>query len=204
MRSLSDVSLPVSCRFIKLDIKDFYMSGEHALLTKYSAMVVDPGLREDYEFLTNAVLKSQYVAPKGPLGGPQGKSTSSNGTFNVYKVLSGAGMGMAASGHVADACFYHLVEKDSSLNPLLLTPMVSFFTPGSKTISFSSSMPLMMGFPTSEGLSKTFKRGAVPSKSSWRMCPDMVAKCLIFLFLVVLRVTVRFRCFLNHQAFGSR
>ena len=111
MSKLSCVKLPVNFRFLKLDIKEFYMSGSHPLLSSKSALAVDPSLREDYCLLASAVLNSQHV-------------THDSG---VYRVLSGAGMGLAASGHVADATFYHHAEKDFVLEPSIRTTYGLFF-----------------------------------------------------------------------------
>ena len=74
------------------------MSGTHKQLTDFCSLAVDVAQREDFSLLTSAILESQYV-----------RQASCQKTF---KVLSGAGMGMAASGHIADSVFYFMAEKD--------------------------------------------------------------------------------------------
>ena len=91
------VRLTSTCRFIKFDIKDFYMSGSFSELTSFASRAVDCSIRTDFSLLLDAVLNSQYV--RSPTSG------------EVYKVKVGTGMGMLASGHVADAAFYEMVEK---------------------------------------------------------------------------------------------
>ena len=93
----SRVKLTRTCRFIKFDIKDFYMSGSFEELTMYSSLAVDPAVRDNFKLLLDAILNSQYVSSPA-----QGK---------VHKVTVGTGMGMLASGHVADAAFYEMVER---------------------------------------------------------------------------------------------
>ena len=101
MRKTENLRLPHVCRFMKLDIKDFYMSGSHEDLVTYSSLCVDQEVRSDYTILSKAILASQYVSCSGK---------------DIYRVKSGAGMGMLAPGHVADSAFYSMVEA-----PFVLT-----------------------------------------------------------------------------------
>ena len=102
MRKTTNLRLPSACRFMKLDIKDFYMSGSHKDLVSYSSLAVDPSVRDDYILLASAILESQYV--------------TSDALPGAFKVCSGAGMGMLASGHVPDSAFYYMVEKPWALD----------------------------------------------------------------------------------------
>ena len=108
MYKTRNLKLPSTCRFLKFDIKDYYMTGSHADLVKLSSLLVEQTHREDFSLLTEAVLTSQYICSSSS---SSHSSSSSSSSGKTYKVRSGAGMGMLASGHIADASFYSLVEK---------------------------------------------------------------------------------------------
>ena len=97
MNKVSRVCLPLACRFVKLDIKDFYMSDTHDALVANSSLSVDVAERDDYRCMASAVWRSQFV--------------KSSFHSHAFRSKVGAGMGMLSSGHVADAAFYEKVEK---------------------------------------------------------------------------------------------
>ena len=103
LSKVSRMVFPKSCRFLKFDIADFYMTGSHDMLVRTSSLVCDSSVRSLYCTLGSAILSSQYI-----------QSAISPG---VYRVKCGAGMGMSASGDVADASFYTLAEKPFILQP---------------------------------------------------------------------------------------
>ena len=103
-RKLKSFQLPVSCRCVKLDVKDFHLTGKHTHLVERSASILEPSAREDYSTLTKAILSNQYVR-------------SDVFPSATYKVVSGTGMGMIPSGSISDACLYANLERDYVLKP---------------------------------------------------------------------------------------
>ena len=94
-------SLPVSqeCRFVKIDIKEYFMEGSHSQFLEYSAPYVAQQWRRTYKHVLQYVLDSQYV-----------EADLLNG--RLWKVLKGAGMGLGFSGELCDTTFYSTVERD--------------------------------------------------------------------------------------------
>ena len=85
---------------IKLDIKDFYIVGEHHVLSDAVARLFpDVRLRSLVWDVVYYLLDNQYVADRGADGETQ------------YKVRYGTGIGLLHSGDLADAVFFSLVEK---------------------------------------------------------------------------------------------
>ena len=98
VRKLRGIPLPDTCRFIKYDIKEFYMTGSHGLLIDESAKLVPIDDRSNYRMMAGAMLSSQYIC--------------SNMLPNrVFRAVVGSGMGMLPSSDIADATFYSMVEK---------------------------------------------------------------------------------------------
>ena len=79
MAQLRSVSFPLGIRCLKLDIKDFYLTGSHNVLIERSASLLDAEDRDDYRLLAEAVLSNQYIV--------------SGISSNIYKVVKGYGDG---------------------------------------------------------------------------------------------------------------
>ena len=95
--------IPTDATFLKLDLKDFYMSGDHSLLVDQSSSILEVKNRSDFRLLLSSILGNQFIRfPDSP---------------QVLKVCKGSGMGMICSGEVADATLYALVEKRFTLLP---------------------------------------------------------------------------------------
>ena len=83
--------------FVKLDLKDFYMSGSCMDLTNDVVGIFPRGPRKSIiEACVIFLLDSQFIQSKAIPG--------------LFKVETGTGMGLIASGDLADAAFYHRVE----------------------------------------------------------------------------------------------
>ena len=101
---LRSFKVPHGARWLKLDVKDFYMTGAHPLLVEESSKIVEPSMRADYKCLAESILENQYVV-------------SDMCPQSFYKVVTGTGMGMIPSGCVSDSVLYSLLEKGFILKP---------------------------------------------------------------------------------------
>lgn len=98
--------LEIDCRVIlaKADIKDYYMSGEHSeLCTSVSSLFPEQRLASLVKDATDFLISNQYVRHKA-LGDV------------IYRACNGAGMGMTASGNLADSVFYSTMELPFTLD----------------------------------------------------------------------------------------
>ena len=98
-RKPANFRLDDGVRFIKLDVKDYFMTGDHGYLAQQSSLVLDVDRRDDYRVVASAILKNQFVSSKSLPG-------------EVFEVTSGTGMGMICSGHIADAVLHNSLEKN--------------------------------------------------------------------------------------------
>jgi len=80
-----------------IDIKEFFMSGTHQIITSSTSSQVDIRFREVYKALLSWLLKNQYIQVH-------------NVPNAVWRVLCGTGMGSLMSGELADVCFFILAE----------------------------------------------------------------------------------------------
>ena len=96
--------IPHHHRIIKIDIKDYFMSGEHDNLISNSSELIDPERRSCFKDLLRPILAHQYVRLDGD-------------TDCAYRVVTGSGMGMLCSGEVSDAAFYSMAERRTVLLP---------------------------------------------------------------------------------------
>ena len=92
-RKPKNFRLPCSCRCIKLDVKDYYLTGKHGHLIERSASILDPEIRDDFSLLAKAILSNQYVVSHVFPG-------------VTHRVICGTGMGMIPSGAISDAALY--------------------------------------------------------------------------------------------------
>ena len=89
--------LPPNSIFLRFDIKEFYMSGEHSELISRCAGYVPLASRAAFSSMTEFILGSQYVTVPGR-------------PDHCYKVTTGSGMGLSCSGALSDLTFYDLAE----------------------------------------------------------------------------------------------
>ena len=81
--------------FVKVDIKCFFMSGTHNALTDKCKPAFPPRTSDALSSLHHFILDNQFIVEGSEL----------------WKVLSGGGMGLTISGDTADMVFYTSVEK---------------------------------------------------------------------------------------------
>jgi len=86
------------CMFLKLDVKDFYMSGNHSTIIDICAQGYKGADKEFVIQVLSFILHYQFV-----------HDTDAD---KYYQVLEGTGMGARHSGALADYVFYRLVERD--------------------------------------------------------------------------------------------
>ncbi|CAE7518089.1 unnamed protein product, partial [Symbiodinium microadriaticum] len=95
---LKSLVIPASAHFIRIDVKDFFMSGRHSEFVESCSRYVEEAWVTAFREVLKFILASQFVASEFCPG-------------CVYKVTSGAGMGLACSGEVCDITFYDTVES---------------------------------------------------------------------------------------------
>lgn len=85
-----------SAFLITIDIKDFFLDGNHAQITSACQELVEPSWRSS--FLVKFILDAQYL-------------TSPCFPERMWKVNKGAGMGLQCSGELVDSTFFKTVEE---------------------------------------------------------------------------------------------
>ena len=80
---------------LKIDIDDFFMSGNHRELIRLSCLAVSSYWRPLYKAVLTVALQNQYLANDDDL----------------YRVVVGSGMGMPYSGDLSDLVFYWGTER---------------------------------------------------------------------------------------------
>lgn len=97
-RKLHSCRVDGSAYLLKIDIKDFFMDGDHSQIMSACLAMIDPAWRPCCKHLTEYILNTQYVfSPCFP--------------DKLYKVRRGAGMGLLCSGELVDSTFYKTVEE---------------------------------------------------------------------------------------------
>ena len=76
-------------RLWEIDVKDFFMSGEHPFLAATGAQALSPPWRSPFQKLVGFLLQHQYVSDD----------------HNVKRVIAGSGMGLEMSGDMCDYVF---------------------------------------------------------------------------------------------------
>lgn len=103
---LQHLRLPSGVRLIKLDVKDYFMSGRHdALIEEAPLIIADPSERQLIKDCLSFTLFSQYVR------------VPDHNVDNVWQVMIGSGMGLRGSGEISDSCLYSLSERGFALDP---------------------------------------------------------------------------------------
>ena len=83
------------CKFVKIDVDEFFMSGTHSEFIRASVSLVEVRWQSLYTALVKFLLQSQYVENDSA----------------YYRVLCGAGMGQSYSGELCDATLFCLAER---------------------------------------------------------------------------------------------
>ena len=97
VQRLSEARIPEDAFFLRIDIREFFMSGLHTQFLEFCTPLVDKKWQNHFRALLTFILGSQYVTMEGC-------------TDSVWQVKRGAGMGLSCSGEVCDATFYASVE----------------------------------------------------------------------------------------------
>ena len=96
--------IPLDGKLLKLDVKDFYMSGEHRVLGQTTGDVIAGEEAARARRLTTCILQNQLLRIPSI-------------DDEIFHVKVGSGMGMTFSGDVSDAAFYWMAERDFVLQP---------------------------------------------------------------------------------------
>ena len=91
-------------KLVKIDIKDYFMSGDQSELPRLCANHVIDYRQAIFSKVCEWILDHQYVELHGD-------------DRHVYKVIKGSGMGLECPGDVNDLCFYEMAEKNYALDP---------------------------------------------------------------------------------------
>ena len=98
LRRISGVRLKGEVKFHKFDLKEFYMSGLHDDLIKWSSQLVPQQDLTMFKNLCEGILRNHFI--RSPLYGQR-----------TWRVKAGGGMGIILSGEIADSSLYVCVEK---------------------------------------------------------------------------------------------
>ena len=94
---LNVTKIPEGSKLIKLDISDFFMSGEHDQVIEASSNILPTEERTMYRKLSETVLKNQYICVPDV-------------DDRIWIVRCGTGMGLISSGDMSNAAYYTMVE----------------------------------------------------------------------------------------------
>ena len=98
VKQLQHCRVSPSAYLITIDIKDFFMDGNHAQITSACQELVEPSWRSSFLILVKFILDTQYL-------------TSPCFPERMWKVNKGAGMGLQCSGELVDSTFFKTVEE---------------------------------------------------------------------------------------------
>ena len=96
---LSATKIPEGSRLIKLDISDFFMTGEHDQVIDASSNLLPTEERTMYRKLAEPILKNPYICVPDV-------------DARIWKVRCGTGMGLISSGDMSNAAYYTMVENN--------------------------------------------------------------------------------------------
>ena len=100
---VSTTVVSLSALFVEHDLKDYYLSGTCDELANISAQILPMDEQLTYKKVCRTIIDNQFIDSDFFPG-------------RVWKVRRGCGMGMLASGEIADSVFYILTERDFLLN----------------------------------------------------------------------------------------
>ena len=106
-RKLDHSQISTGAKFIKVDVKDFFLSGEHSEIVEISSQAVSLEFRDHFKQLCSMILRSQYVTIDA-------KSPS-----EAWQVCRGTGIGLSCAGDLSNTVFALLVET-----PFITRPQV--------------------------------------------------------------------------------
>ena len=98
VQRLRACSISPSARLVKIDIRDFFMEGEHAQFLEACSSAVPDEWKRCLRTLLAFILRTQYV--RSPCIRDK-----------LFQVKRGAGMGLLCSGDICDITFYKTVEE---------------------------------------------------------------------------------------------
>ena len=107
--ALLRLRLPKDATFIKLDIKDYYLSGEHQEFIEASVQCVEVAWQSLYREVLTYLLDNQYV-----------EDTVGQSVTKHFRVVLGAGMGVPYAGDLCDITFWFLAERNFVDNKIVL------------------------------------------------------------------------------------
>lgn len=96
-QKIRSVRLPKNVRFFRYDLVDFFLSGNHGLLTRLCTEAVEEKYRDAFAKVCRYVLENQIVAVE-------------NHETGIWKVVEGSGIGLTWSPEIANTAFDRLVE----------------------------------------------------------------------------------------------
>ena len=107
LEKLGEVRLTGPTKLVKIDIEDFFIKGDPAVLCKHAFTHVQNGeLRGAYEELLHYILTTQYVS-------------SALWSGVIYKCMLGSGIGLRHSAALANIVFARMVETRVVLKPVI-------------------------------------------------------------------------------------
>ena len=99
LRRLRSLRFTTDVTMVKIDVKEYFMSGSHDVLVTESSRFLRGDEREQYRIALQFILANQFVTVPGC------------DDMELWQVTCGSGMGMICSGEVSDASFYQLAER---------------------------------------------------------------------------------------------
>ena len=98
--ALTNLSVPAGVRVVKCDLKDFFLTGDARHISLEVSKLVEAGIRVLFYEALFFLLDNQYVQPSFQA--------------SMFKCISGSGIGLLHSAHVASAYYYACVESNMS------------------------------------------------------------------------------------------
>ena len=97
VQKLDSISVLPNDKFLKVDIRDYFMSGDQEEIANLSSKLVPDSIRSDWRHIVEFILLNQYVSFQG-----------SSQSWNVHV---GSGMELIKSGEISDAAFLSFVKN---------------------------------------------------------------------------------------------
>ena len=99
---LEATTVSQSSRLLKIDIKDFFMSGTHRHLLRRVSRCAPSGAQQSFDDLVWCILHNQFVRVPG--------------VRECFRVARGSGMGLICSGEISDWTFFADAEENFVLD----------------------------------------------------------------------------------------
>ena len=107
VKRLSLLRVSSGSRFLKIDVKEYFMEGLHSQFVQCSAEFVEVKWRPFYKAVLQHILETQFIEVESL-------------DERLWKALKGSGMGLGFSGELADITFYATVERALLNDPIFL------------------------------------------------------------------------------------